>query len=148
MFTFLALLALLKAPPTEAHAPRPWWDAQVAASLARAPGKRADWEKALAATVPEQRDGMAYLVAWLPLPDLASLPPEALLKNVALAYKARDLVPWGGKIPRDVFFDAVLPHCSLTEPHDSMRAEFLDKYLALVKGCKTPGAAACRIIHN
>jgi poly(3-hydroxybutyrate) depolymerase len=143
MIASLLFLVCL-APPDEQTAAR-WWDAKVSASLDRAPGKKAAWEKALSATPKAQRGGMAYLVAYLPKGDLASLPPEALAKNVALAYEARASVPWGAKLPDDVFLDAVLPHASLTEPRDPMRSEFFARYLPLVKDCLTPGAAACRI---
>ena len=63
---------------------------------------------------------------------------------MALAYRARSEVPWGARLPEDVFLDAVLPHASVTEPRQSMRAEFHDRYLPLVKDCKTPGQAALR----
>ena len=58
---------------------------------------------------------------------------------------ARAEVPWGPGLPEDIFLDAVLPHASVTEPRDSMRAEFHARYLPLVKGCKTPGQAALAI---
>ena len=54
-------------------------------------------------------------------------------------------VPWGRGLPDDVFLDAVLPHASVTEPRDSMRAEFRTRYLPLVRDCKTPGQAALAI---
>ena len=44
-----------------------------------------------------------------------------------------------------MFLDAVLPHASVTEPRDSMRAEFHTRYLPLVRDCKTPGQAALAI---
>ena len=61
---------------------------------------------------------------------------------MALAYQARGEVPWGAGLPDDVFLDAVLPHVSVTEPRESMRAEFHDRYLPLVRDCKRPGEAA------
>jgi hypothetical protein len=122
-----------------------WWDARVTASLDRAPSKRGAWEKALTATPEAERAGMAYLVTHLPKGELESMSPDALARNCALAYRARGLVPWGAKLPEEVFLDAVLPHACLTEPRDPMRAEFLERYLPLVKDCKSPGAAARRI---
>ncbi len=122
-----------------------WWDGAVAASLDRVPAKKAAWEKALTETPVAQRKGMAYLIAYLPLRDLEGLAPEVLVKNRELAYRVRGQVAWGAKLPEEVFLDAVLPHGCLTEPRDSMRAEFMDKYLSLVKDCTTPGAAGCKI---
>ena len=83
--------------------------------------------------------------SYLPLGDLETLRPAALADNLAVAYRARTQVPWGPGLPEDVFLDAVLPHASVTEPRDSMRAEFHARYLPLVIGCKTPGEAALDI---
>lgn len=134
-----ALLAI--APPQ----PAPWWNARVDASLDRLPERRAAWEPVLRATPVAERPGMAYLVADLPRRDLESLPPETLAANVALAYRARAAVSWGTRLPDEVFLDAVLPHASVTEPRASMRAEFLERYLPLIKDCETPGEAALKV---
>ena len=53
--------------------------------------------------------------------------------------------PGAPGLPEDVFLDAVLPHASVTEPRDSMRAEFHARYLPLVRNCQTPGQAALAI---
>jgi Transglutaminase-like superfamily len=119
-----------------------WWDAQVEASLDHAPAQKGDWLRLLENCPKEQRPGFAYLIKYLPVKDLESLRPKALAANVALAYQARAEVPWGAGLPEDVFVDAVLPHISVTEPRDSMRAEFHTRYLPLVRDCKTPGQAA------
>ena len=76
--------------------------------------------------------GLAYLIKYLPIKDLETLPPATMAENLALAYQARAEVPWGAGLPEDVFLDAVLPHASVTEPRDSMRAEFHTRYLPLV----------------
>jgi hypothetical protein len=122
-----------------------WWDPKVEASVKRATDRKDAWERALEATPPEHRAGMAYLLTDLPLRDLETLPPDRLIANVELAYKARAEVPWGAGLPEAVFLDSVLPHISVTEPRDSLRAEFHDRYMPLVKDCKTPGEAAMRI---
>jgi len=123
----------------------PWWDADVEASLDRAPTRKKEWIRLLESCRPEHRDGEAYLLRYLPTRDLESMPPEAMAANVALAYRARAEIPWGGRLPEDVFLDAVLPHASVTEPRQSMRAEFHDRYRPLVKDCKTPGQAALQL---
>ena len=123
----------------------PWWDAQVEASLDRSPAQKADWVRLLETCQKDRRPGLAYLIKYLPQKDLEHLTPAALAENVALAYQARAEVPWGPGLPEDVFLDAVLPHASVTEPRESMRAEFHDRYLPLVRNCKTPGEAALAI---
>ncbi len=140
LFWILTALATLGA-----DVPAPWWDATVAASLDRAPERREAWVSMLRAVPAEQRPGAAYLMADLPLRDLEGLAPERLAENVRLAYQARSEAAWGQDLPEAVFLDAVLPHASVTEPRDLMRAEFHDKYRALVADCRTPGAAALKL---
>ncbi len=114
--------------------------------LARSrPGAKADWVALLGKCPAEQRPGLAYLITYLPLKDLETLPPRALADNLALAYHARTEVPWGRVLPEDVFLDAVLPHASVTEPRDTMRSEFHTRYLPLVRACNTPGEAALAV---
>jgi transglutaminase-like putative cysteine protease len=122
-----------------------WWDDRVEASIARRPDRRDAWAAMLRDVPEDQRPGMAYLVEHLPERDLRSLDPDALRTNVDLAYRARAEVPWGPSLPEAVFLDAVLPHAVATEPRDPMRAEFHDRYLPLVRDCKTPGEAALKI---
>ena len=139
-----ALIVWIGATITAAGAPSEaavWWDAQVETSLDRAPARKAEWRRLLETCPRDHRPGLAYLMRDLPLGDLEKLPPAALAGNVALAYQARAEVPWGAGLPEAVFLDSVLPHVSVTEPRDSMRAEFHDRYLPLVKGCKSPGEA-------
>ncbi len=93
-----------------------WWDAQVEASLDRAPVRKDRWVNLLESCPPDARPGLAYLVKYLPLRDLEAMSPEALCANMALAYQARAEVPWGASLPGGVFLDAVLPHISTTEP--------------------------------
>ena len=122
--------------------PAAWWDAQVEASLDRAPAPQGGMGAA-ARNMPARTPRRAGLPDQVPAPPRPrDAAPEALADNVALAYQARAEVPWGPGLPEDVFLDAVLPHASVTEPRDSMRAEFHDRYLPLVRGCKTPGEAA------
>ena len=120
-----------------------WWDAQVVASLDRAPSKKADWVHLLEKCPDNERPGLAYLIKYLPLKDLETLTPRAFADNLALAYQARAEVPWGPGLPEDIFLDAVLPHASVTEPRDSMRAEFHTRYLPLVRRLQNarPGGA-------
>lgn len=125
--------------PPESH----WWDAQVEASLNRV--RKQEWIRTLESCRPEHRDGLAYLMRYLPSRDLEKMPTDTIAANVALAYRVHAEVPWGGRLPEDVFLDAVLPHASVTEPRQSMCAEFHDRYLPLVKDCKTPGEAAMRL---
>src|SRR5262249_34390422 len=88
----------------------PWWDAQVEASLDGARARKSEWIRLLESCRVEHRDGLAYLLRYLPARDLETMPTAAMAANVALAYRARAEVPWGGRLPEDIFRDAVLPH--------------------------------------
>lgn len=138
----LGCLALVLVCSTQDPARDGWWDDRVAASIDRCPERRADWVGLLKECPEDRRKSLAYLVADLPIDDLRKLPTAAIAETVALAQQARSEVPWGDKVPDDVFLDAVLPHASVTEPRDSIRREFHDRYLPLVKSCAGPGAAA------
>src|SRR5579859_1421939 len=88
---------------------------------------------------------MAFLIANMPERDLRSLKADFLLENVALAYKARQEVPWGNLIPEDVFLDNVLAYANVDESRDPWRKEMYDLCMPLIKECKTPGEAAERL---
>lgn len=121
---------------------KPWWTREVDRSLARAGSHKSAWVKALAKAEPGYRSSWAYLVQYMPTADLLSLDPNRVGRNIRLAHAARAAVPWGRGLPDSVFLDAVLPYANVTEPRDSMRAEFMARYLPIAKRCHTPGEAA------
>ncbi len=120
----------------------PWWDGRSNPRSTAPHRKRKHGSTCSRNAAPSTDAGLAYLVKYLPLRDLERMPPDSLAANVALAYQARSEVPWGARLPEDVFLDSVLPHASVTEPRQSMRAEFHNRYLPLVKDCQRPGEAA------
>ena len=138
-----ALLLLLAADDHDGDSP--WWGPEVSASIARVPERREAWEDFLQETPAGRREGVAYLMASLPLADLEKLETSALKTNVDLAYESRAAVRWGDSLPDEVFYDSVLPMASVTEPREPMRAEFRDRYLDLVRDSETPGAAALKL---
>ncbi|MFO0909178.1 MAG: transglutaminase domain-containing protein [Isosphaeraceae bacterium] len=139
------LLALVLGHHLDSVPAAPWWDERVKASLERKPERVAAWEAMLRQTPPPERAAMNYLMAYLPLRDLEETDPAHLATNVALACKARATVAWGQALPDEVFLDAVVPHASVTEPRQPMRAEFFERYLPRVRDCKTPGEAAQKL---
>lgn len=117
----------------------------VESALVRAGQNRAELEKALQDAPADRRAGMAFLVANMPDADLTSLKADFLLENLSLAYQARAEVPWGKKIPDDIFFNNVLPYANVNESRDPWRKELYDLCLPIVKECKTPGEAAQKL---
>jgi hypothetical protein len=140
--TFIVAIALSFGPLTSAAQDFRWWDADVEAALAKAKSNRGELEKALNVAPKEQRAGIAFLVANMPDKDLTALKAEFLLKNLDLAYQARDKMPWGKKIPEALFLNDVLPYASVTETREPWRQEMMDLCVPVVKDCKTPTEVA------
>ena len=122
-----------------------WWSADVEQALKRAGAGRPELEKALANVPDSQRPGMAFLIANMPDRDLRSLRADFLLENVALAYKVRAEVPWGRKVPEDIFLNDVLAYANLDETREPWRKSLMELCLPLVKDCTTPTEAAQRL---
>ena len=114
-------------------------------SLNRALQRRSEWMAFLSALPGSERKGAEYLLTYMPLADLQNLPMEKMREAIEESFSVRKKLSWGKTIPQDVFFDSVLPYASVTEPRQSMRTEFRQKYLALVEKTKSPGEATLLI---
>ena len=110
--------------------------------LSLAEDHQQQWLDAIAAAPAEQREGVAYLLVNMPEADLQHLSGDYLLRNVALAYKARAATPWAAAIPHELFLRDVLPYASLDERRDDWRQDFYDRFAPLVKDCHTAADAA------
>lgn len=77
---------------------------------------------------------MQFLYEWLPLPDVASYPPEFFLANVDASLKAREEMPWGKDVPRREFMHFVLPLRVNNEKLDSSRMVFYEELKDRVRG--------------
>ena len=113
-----------------------------ALALAKAGGNHAQIEAALKAVPTAQKEGMEFLVANMPDSDLQSLTSKFLLQNVAAAYAAWNEAPWKAQVPKEIFFNNVLPYVSLSETREDTHSALREKLRPLVAGCKTPGEAA------
>jgi transglutaminase-like putative cysteine protease/predicted esterase len=142
----VGLLLLIAGPGLPAAADEtPWWPAEVERALTRAGKNRPELVQALQAAPRDQRPGMAFLVANMPDSDLQTLRAAFLLDNVALAWKARAQVPWGRRLPEEVFLNHVIPYANLDEARHPWRQQLYRLCLPLVKDCKTPAEAAQRL---
>ena len=112
---------------------------QVKASLKRAGSNHIEISKALRLVPRRQQEGMEFLVAFMPVPDLQSLSAEFLLQHVDYAYRAWQEAAWSGSISKDIFLNNILPYSNITETRESWRKDFYDRFHAIVKDSKTPG---------
>ena len=137
---FIALCVFVFATPSRhvAETPKPWWPDAVEKQLALAKGNRVELEKALNGIPNDQRKGMEFLVANMPVSDLTTLDSGFLKSNHELAYKARSEVKWGMEIPEEVFFNNILPYANVDEKRDPWRKELYELCMPIIKGCNTP----------
>ncbi len=143
--TLVGMFLILSLTPSVSSAQANDRLASLKAALTQAGENRKELEKALWKVPEEQYEGMHFLVEHMPDPDLKTLKADFLLENVHYAYKVKDLVPWGHKIPNEIFLNYVLPYGNVDEARDPWRKEFLEKFLPLIKDCKTPAEGAQRL---
>ncbi|MEZ5978843.1 MAG: transglutaminase domain-containing protein [Planctomycetota bacterium] len=115
---------------------------ELEAALVRAGDRRAEWEALVDGAPEELRDELAFVVAFMPTQDLASLDPKFVGEDVRLATEAFESAPWRESVPREVFEDAVLPYANADEAREAWRERLRAVALPMVEGCTTPGEAA------
>ncbi len=99
---------------------------------------RADSLRALLSDTPcEEREAMAYLIAWMPRGDRDTMSLDLLREDVHYACRARSEFPWTQSLPDSIFLNEVLPYAAVDEVRDSWRADFYRRFAPRVAGCKT-----------
>ncbi len=106
-------------------------------ALKNAGENKVELKKALENTPVEQKEAMQFLIAYMPEKDLKSLKGSYLLENVALAYQAREAFPWAKNVPKEIFFNDILPYASMNETRDNWRQDFYDRFSKYVKDATT-----------
>lgn len=116
----------------------------VESALARAGDNAVQFRKALNDAPDNQKEGVRFLVAYMPERDLKSLSWEFLLNNVRFAYRAWNEAPWKDSIPKEVFLNDVLPYASINERRD----DFYKRFKPLVADADSPAKAAVILNQN
>jgi hypothetical protein len=93
------------------------------------------------------REAIEFLITHMPDSDVATLKPDYLRENVALAFKARSEFPWAEAVPMPVFLNDVVPYATLDESRDDWRADFLERFRKHVAGAKDHREAIHRVTH-
>ncbi len=81
-----------------------------------------------------ERDAMMFLYAYMPVGDITDYTGQFYLDNVRSSIATRAEMPWGSKIPDDVFRHFVLPVRVNNESLDSSRMVFHNELLPRVHG--------------
>lgn len=91
---------------------------------------------ALLDTTPrDEREALAYLIAYMPQGDLDTMDLALLRENVTCACHARRTFPWTKELPDSIFLNEVLPYAAVDEVRDSWRPDFVARFTPRVAQC-------------
>ena len=103
-------------------------------AFVKAGDNAAELQKALYEVPKEQKEGMAFIISYMPKRDLTTLTAAFLLENSEFAYKAREKYPWCAALPDSIFFNEVLPYANISETRDPWRKDFFDRFSKYADG--------------
>lgn len=117
-------------------------------TIATAGDNAKELERALKEVPRNEREGMAFLISYMPERDARSLSADFLLENVEYAYKARAEFPWAKTVPDSVFLNDVVAYANLNENRESWRKDFYERFKKYVAPCKTMREAIDSVNKN
>ena len=117
-------------------------------TIATAGDNAKELKKALKEVPRNEREGMAFLISYMPERDAKSLSADFLLENVQYAYKARAEFPWAKEVPDSVFLNDVVAYANLNENRESWRKDFYERFKKYVAPCKTMREAIDSVNRN
>jgi len=88
-----------------------------------------------------KKEALQFMLAYMPLSDIAYDSPRLLEKNVDLALRSRVETVWGKEIPYDLFLHFVLPQRVNNENPDTFRLAFYDDLRSRIDGLSAYQAA-------
>jgi len=119
--------------------------ALIQSTLNNAGDNRDELEQALAQIEPAYREGMEFLLAYMPPSDAATLQSQFLLENVRQAYLAWESAPWHDQVGKQLFFNYILPYANVSERRDNWRVDFRSRFSDLIADAESISAAAVRL---
>lgn len=117
-------------------------------TIATAGDNAKELKKALKEVPRNEREGMAFLISYMPERDAKSLSADFLLENVQYVYKARAEFPWAKEVPDSVFLNDVVAYANLNENRESWRKDFYERFKKYVAPCKTMREAIDSVNKN
>jgi hypothetical protein len=147
-FLLLAVASCKKYDYSEHSNTPQQYQQSVEKAISIAGNNSSEMERALSDAPEEQKNGMAFLIAYMPKCDLTTLKADLLLENVAYAYKARNEFKWAKNLPDSIFLNEVLPYYNLNEHRDNWRADFYNRFKKYVQNCETTEQAIQAINQN
>ncbi len=89
----------------------------------------------------DERLGLQFLYAYMPLSDMADYTPAFFLEHVRYSLRAKKELPWGKLIPEDEFLHFVLPQRVNNENLDEFRMLYYEELKNRVEGLSMYDAA-------
>jgi len=117
-------------------------------TIATAGDNAKELKKALKEVPRNEREGMVFLISYMPERDAKSLSADFLLENVQYAYKARAEFPWAKEVPDSVFLNDVVAYANLNENRENWRKDFYERFKKYVAPCKTMREAIDSVNKN
>lgn len=117
-------------------------------ALSKAGTNSSELQKALNEAPKEQKEGMAFLISYMPKRDLTTLKAAFLLENSDYAYKARKKYSWCAALPDSIFFNEVLPYANISETRDAWRKDFYERFAKYAEGQKSMTGAIFAIARK
>lgn len=105
-------------------------------------------KKALEECPTGQKEGIAFLIAYMPERDLKNLSGSFLRENVDYAYRAKERFAWAKELPAPIFLNEVLPYACMNETRDNWRADFYNRFSKYVENCRTLEEAIDSVNRN
>ena len=90
----------------------------------------------IANTPNDQREGAAFLYAYMPQHDLDTISVSMIEQTVEYAYKAREEFAWAKNVPEDIFLNDVLPYITMDETRENWRPKFYEMFAPIVANSK------------
>ncbi|MDL2281838.1 transglutaminase-like domain-containing protein [Parabacteroides sp. OttesenSCG-928-G06] len=81
-----------------------------------------------------ERGALAFLYAYMPIGDITDYNGDFYLENIRSSFRAQQEMPWGKRIPEDIFRHFVLPVRVNNENMDESRRVFYEELKERVKG--------------
>ncbi len=96
----------------------------------------------------EKKEAAQFLLRYLPASDREQLAVALFRENLEEAYVARTTYPWTMALPKEVFFNDVLPHAVAAERRDPWRKRLRGLFDPLLGDAQTPREAAALVGAN
>ena len=81
-----------------------------------------------------EREALTFLYAYMPAGDATDYPGDFYLRNVQMSFRAKKEMPWGKRIPEEIFRHFVLPVRVNNENLDDSRTVFFNELKDRLKG--------------